>query len=288
MRTASTRPPDVPAGISLLMILGIYLLDREESIWQEALATALQTLGYTRHAARQSIARAARSGLLATTRTGRRARMSLTAQGTELLRDGEQRIFTFGEPWSWDGSWLLVSLRVPEAQRDVRHRLRKRLGWLGFGSLGNGLWLTPHVDRESDLAAALADEPAAEAWTFRATHGELGDPDELVRAAWDIDAMVSSYESFVAEFGQLRPASPPESFASLIAMLARWRAIPFVDPDLPPELLPKGWLRGRAYSLFHDRHRRWSGPACAYIASLEPAASDAAVTGGRRPGAAAI
>jgi len=48
-------------------------------------------------------------------------------------------------------------MRVPEAQRDVRHRLRKRLGWLGFGSLGNGLWLTPHVDRESELASALAD-----------------------------------------------------------------------------------------------------------------------------------
>jgi phenylacetic acid degradation operon negative regulatory protein len=270
MRTASTRPPEAPAGISLLMTLGVYLLDGEASIWQEALAAGLQTLGYTRHAARQSIARATRSGLLDTTREGRRARMSLTPEGIELLRDGEQRIFTFGQPWSWDGTWLLVSMRVPEAQRDVRHRLRKRLGWMGFGSLGNGVWLTPHVDRESELAGVLADEPAAEVWTFRATHGELGDPDHLVRTAWNIDAMVSSYKAFIVDFAQMRPTSPQASFTSLISMLVRWRVFPFVDPDLPPELLPKGWLRGRAFSLFHDRHHRWSGPARAYIASLEP------------------
>jgi phenylacetic acid degradation operon negative regulatory protein len=270
MRTAPTRRPDAPAGISLLMILGVYLLDGAESIWQEALATSLQTLGYTRHAARQSIARATRAGLLETRREGRRARMSLSRQGLELLRDGEQRIFTFGEPWSWDGSWLLVSMRVPETQRDVRHRLRKRLGWMGFGSLGNGLWLTPHIDGESELAGVVADEPAADVWTFRARHGELGDPDELVRTAWDIDSMVSSYEAFVDQFARLRPASPEEAFASLISMLVKWRAFPFVDPDLPPELLPKGWLRQRAYALFHERHSRWSGPARAYVASLEP------------------
>ncbi len=255
------------------MVLGMYLLDREDGIWQETLANALQSLGYTPQAARQSIARATRAGLLDTERHGRRARMSLTREGIELLRDGEQRIFSFGEPWSWDGSWLLVSMRVPEAQRDARHRLRKRLGWMGFGSLGNGLWLAPHVDRESELATAIADEPAAEAWTFHARHGELGDPDELVRTAWNIDAMVASYESFVADFAQIRPSSPRESFTSTIALLIRWRIFPFVDPDLPPELLPKGWLRERAYSLFHDRYDRWSGPARAYVASLEPQAA---------------
>jgi phenylacetic acid degradation operon negative regulatory protein len=207
--------------------------------------------------------------------------MSLTGRGIELLRDGEHRIFTFGQPWKWDGSWLLVSLRVPEAQRDARHRLRKRLGWAGFGSLGNGLWLSAHIDRESELASALAEEPAAEAWTFHARHGELGDLDELVRTAWDIDAMVSSYELFVAEFAQLRPESPQESFTSLISMLLKWRTFPFVDPDLPPQLLPKGWLRERAHTVFHDRHSRWSGAARAYVASLEPDATEPVLTGAR-------
>jgi len=273
MRISShARAPAAPAGISLLMVLGEYVLDRREGTWQEALTAALQTLGYSRHAARQAIARAVRAGLLRTQRQGRRALVSLTDKGSLLLRDGERRIFTFGQPWSWDGTWLLVSVRVPESQRDARHRLRKRLGWLGFGSLGNGLWLSPHVERESELAAALADEPAADVWTFRARHGELGDPDRLVRTAWDIDTMVAGYESFVADFGRTTTDSPQEAFVGLISLLVRWRAFPFTDPDLPPELLPKGWLREQAYALFHDRYALWAGPARAFVASLEPEA----------------
>jgi phenylacetic acid degradation operon negative regulatory protein len=262
--------PAAPAGIALLMILGVYLLDGPEGVSQATLVLALQRLGYTGHAARQAIARAMRGGTLAAERDGRRARMSLTPAGAELLRDGEQRLFTFGESWSWDGSWLLVSLRVPEAQRDARHRLRKRLGWAGFGSLGNGLWLSPHPDREAAVAHVLADEPAAQAWTFRATHGELGDLDLLVRQAWDIDAMVTNYESFIADFSRVRATTDEECFVALTSMLMRWREFPFVDPDLPPELLPKGWLRARAYRIFHERRNRWIDPMREYLASCEP------------------
>jgi phenylacetic acid degradation operon negative regulatory protein len=274
---AADAVPDAPAGISLLMVLGFYLLDGPESVWQEALVAALQRLGYTGHAARQAVARATRRGVLAAERHGRRARMSLTQAGTDLLREGEQRLFAFGEPWTWDGSWLLLSVRVPETQRDVRHRLRKQLGWIGLGSLGNGMWLTPHLDREADVVALLTEEPAAQAWTFRAWHGELGDPDQLVRQAWDIDAMVASYEAFIAEFGQLRPTTPDGCFAALTSMLTRWRTFPFIDPDLPPALLPKGWLRERAHTLFHDRKDRWVEPARRFVASCEPASSAAPI-----------
>ena len=180
---------------------------------------------------------------------------------------GGRRLFKFGQPWSWDGNWLLLSMRVPEAQREARHRLRKQLGWAGLGSLGNGIWLTPHLDREPEVAAILAEEPAAQAWTFRARHGELGDADQLVRQAWDIDTMLASYESFIAAFSPLRPTSPGDCFVAYTSMLTRWRAFPFVDPDLPAAVLPKGWLRERAYTLFHDRAERWVGPTRRFVAS---------------------
>ena len=58
---------------------------------------------------------------------------------------------------SWDGRWLLLVLRVPEQRRELRHQLTTQLAWAGFGSLGNGLWITPHVDREALISA---EEPA--------------------------------------------------------------------------------------------------------------------------------
>jgi phenylacetic acid degradation operon negative regulatory protein len=251
------------------MILGIHLLDGPEATWQETLVNALERLGYTRHAARRAIARAVQRRILAAERHGRRALMSLTPTGTDLLRDGERRLFSFGEPWTWDGSWLLLSLRVPETQRAVRDRLRNRLAWAGFGSLGNGLWLTPHLDREQEVARVLAGEPAAAAWTFRARHAQLGDLEQLVLEAWDLDALIQGYESFIRQFGGWRATRPEDCFVALTSMLVAWRHFPFIDPDLPPNLLPNGRLRERAHQLFHDRRGRWTEPARRFLASIE-------------------
>jgi phenylacetic acid degradation operon negative regulatory protein len=269
--------PSPPAGISLLMVLGMYLLDdppsheqRCEVCWQETLVLSLEHLGYTNHAARQAVARATRRGILAAQRQGRRARMSLTDAGQELLRDGARRLLAFGEPWSWDGCWLLLNLRVPESRRDARQRLRTRLSWAGFGSLGNGLWLSPHLDRERELSSVLSAEPAAQAWTFRARSGEFGDVNQLVRQAWDIDAMITNYDLFIAEFARVQPRTLEECFVSYITLWSRWRLFPFIDPDLPAELFPKGWLRERAYAMFQERCHRWVDPARRFVASLEP------------------
>ena len=56
-----------------------------------------------------------------------------------------------------------------------------------------------------------------------------------------------------------------------------WRKFPFLDPDLPAELLPTAWPRRQAYELFAGRHERWRGAASSYFESLE---------GGRSPRAA--
>ena len=74
-----------------------------------------------------------------------------------MLRTGAERIYGFGEPRDWDGRWLLVALRVPEERREVRHQLRTRLAWAGFGSLGGGLWISPHVEREAELREMTGD-----------------------------------------------------------------------------------------------------------------------------------
>src|SRR5947199_98832 len=124
---------------------------------------ALSSLGYAEQAARKALSRSTREGWVESRRHGRRTRMTLTGPTAELLRSGAERIYSFGDPWEWDGRWLLVVLRVPEESRAVRHQLRSQLAWAGLGSLGGGVWLTPHVEREDELAAAMNDEPAADA-----------------------------------------------------------------------------------------------------------------------------
>src|SRR6201986_4693510 len=184
----SRRSAGAPAARSLLLtVLGEYVLPRPEGVWQETLVAALASLGYTQQAARQALSRSTREGWLESRRRGRRTRMTLTGPTAELLRSGAARIYSFGDPWEWDGRWLLVVLRVPEERREVRHQLRSRLAWAGLGSLGGGVWLTPHVEREDELGAAINGEPAAGARSFVAELGSMGDPRALVADAWNLE-----------------------------------------------------------------------------------------------------
>lgn len=255
----------------LLTILGEYVLPREEPVWQETVVAALASLGYTRAAARQALARSNRAGWLTALRHGRRARLSLSTDTAELLRAGARRIYSFGEPWGWDERWLVLVLRVPERRREVRHQLRTRLAWAGFGSLGGGVWLTPHTEREAEVAAAIHDEPDAEATSFVAGLGSFGSPASVAAQAWDLDAVRAHYDTFNANFSRTRPATPEACFRMQTLLVHAWRKFPFLDPDLPSELLPAGWPRHRAHQLFLDRHRRWQGPARAYFDQLEGA-----------------
>jgi phenylacetic acid degradation operon negative regulatory protein len=255
----------------LLTVLGEYVLPRGEPVWQETLVAALATLGYTEQAARRALARSTRDGWLTAEHHGRRARMSLTPGTAELLRTGADRIYSFGERWEWDGRWLVLILRVPEQRREVRHVLRSRLAWAGLGSLGSGVWITPHVEREAELAAAINGEPVAAATSFVASLAHLGSPLSIARQGWDLDEVREHYTDFIGDFRRARAARPNDCFRMQTLLVHAWRKFPFLDPDLPAELLPARWPRTRAHDLFADRHGRWGRPAGAYFDELETA-----------------
>ena len=263
------RAVGAPAARSVLLtVLGEYVLPASGSAWQETLIGALGAVGHKTHAARQALARSVAAGWLRPERHGRRSRVHLTLDTAEMLRSGAERIYSFGEPWDWDGRWLLVALRVPEERREVRHQVRTRLAWAGFGSLGGGLWITPHVERERELRD-LAGGGVAELVSFRARLGELGDPRRVIADAWDLDAVAEAYRAFVARFGRLRPGGPEAAFRAQTLLVHEWRRFPFLDPDLPDRMLPARWPRGRAHDLFHERHGQWEDDARAWFAALE-------------------
>ena len=264
------RSVGAPAARSaLLTVLGEYVLPASGGAWQETLITALGSLGYKTHAARQALARSVSAGWLATERHGRRSRAHLTTATAEMLRSGAERIYSFGDPWEWDGRWLLVVLRVPEERRQVRHQMRTRLAWAGFGSLGGGLWITPHVERERELADVAGDGSAAELLSFRAELGRLGEPAKVVAEAWDLAAVARGYRGFISRFSRLRPRGPEAVFRAQTLLVHEWRRFPFLDPDLPDGMLPARWPRRRAHDLFHDRHAQWHAVAQQHFRALE-------------------
>jgi phenylacetic acid degradation operon negative regulatory protein len=134
-----------------------------------------------------------------------------------------------------------------------------------MGSLGNGVWIAPHADREPLVAAALRAAGAeGDAWSFRAEPGSLGRLQDLV-AVWDLGQLAHEYRAFLERFSR----GGGSAFKAQTELVHAWRRLAFLDPDLPAELLPRGWPRAAAHRLFRRRSAAWGAGAQERFAELE-------------------
>jgi phenylacetic acid degradation operon negative regulatory protein len=244
----------------LFTLLGEFVLPGGGTAWTSAVLAVFARLGIEEKTTRQALMRTAASGWLDPEKVGRRTRWRLTASAQKLLTEGAERIYSFTGPGeNWDGRWLLVYARIPESDRRARHVVRSRLTWAGFGSLGGGLWISPHPDREAEATGALREAGvAADAHVFVARRSGLAEVQVMVASAWDLDAIEDRYQEFIEEF---RATAPADVLARQVEIVHAWRRFPAIDPLLPRELLPARWSGLRAARLFADRHQRWSGEA---------------------------
>lgn len=247
----------------LLTLLGEFVLPAEgpaegEGVaWTSAVLAAFGRLGVAEKATRQALMRTSNAGWLKPEKLGRRTRWQLTPAARRLLTDGAERIYSFAPAHDWDGNWVLVQARIPDSDRRARHVVRTRLAWAGYGSLGPGLWISPHAAREREAVRVLTEAGVADdAHVFTARRTGLSDARAMVEAAWDLPAVCAEYDQFVAEFRD--QAQPPDVLARQLELVHAWRRFPALDPSLPPELLPARWSGTEAARLFAERHSQWA------------------------------
>ena len=239
----------------IVTLLGDYWWGRREHLPSSGLVALACEFDITATSARAALSRLARRGLLDSTRQGRRTYYGLTARAEQVLAEGLHRIMAFGvEDRPWSGSWVVVIFSVPEDQRDLRHVLRTRLRWLGFGPLYDGVWVSPRAVAEETarelIDLGVASATVLESRVVRALEG--GDP----LRAWDLDALCREYEAFVAEFSPLLERVQAGDVGGAEALVARtrvmdaWRQFPGLDPELPEDALPAGWPRREAQRIF--------------------------------------
>jgi phenylacetic acid degradation operon negative regulatory protein len=257
-----TRLPRAQAGAQpqhlIVTLLGDYWSGRSEPLPSASLVTLMSEFEISPSSARTALSRLARRGLLTVSKVGRSTFYSPTPYAERVLREGQERLFSFGDdsPDSWDGSWLVVVFSVPEEQREVRHLLRTRLRWLGFGPLYDGVWVSPRQDAEA-VAAALADCGVEQATVLRTVPVELaGAPTRDPLSAWNLDELREAYDQFIERFEPLLErvrtgrVSVSEALTERTAIMDTWRTFPGLDPGLPESMLPADWPRKRAREIF--------------------------------------
>lgn len=242
----------------LMTLLGDYWYGQRVPLPSGALVALLGEFGITEISARAALSRLSRRGLLELSRTGRHTAYALSAHATTVLADGLRHITSFAaveEPWS--GQWTVAVFSVPEDQRDLRHTLRTRLGWLGFASLFDGVWVSP-LERVDEITAVLAELAIDTATVLRAgvTDGSPAGGHPIT--AWDLAELRAAYLALIDEYGPVRTRlragriGPAEALVVRTALMDAWRRFPGRDPELPSALLPAPWPRARARALFTE------------------------------------
>lgn len=245
-----------------------------EQVRVQALVRLAEVLGVSSSALRSALSRMTREGWLVSQREGGRPRYGLSPRGFQLIDEGARRIYS-RHLEVWDGRWLVVAYSLPERRRGERDRLREGLSFLGLGSLGNGLFISPH-DLSGEVRA-VADRAGVldEVTILRARLSWPDDAQDIVRRAWDLEDVASRYETFLAEFRHpLRDTEPiddEEAFRRRFRLTHAFRRTLFGDPELPHVLLPDGWIGSAAFHRFSDANGRLLSQATRYYRSIAQA-----------------
>jgi phenylacetic acid degradation operon negative regulatory protein len=257
----------------IITVYGLYA--RHDGGWLSVatLIRLLADLGIDEPAVRSAISRLKRRGILQSRRYGGSAGYQLSAEALAILREGDARIFRRRRATPADG-WVLAVFSVPESERHRRHVLRSELTRLGFGMVAPGVWIVPAHPQDTTAETLRRLELDAYADLFRADHLAFGDPADKIRRWWDLDELERQYESFIrAHEPTLRAfgAGPPgeqQAFAAYVRVLTDWRRLPYLDPGLPAELLPDGWVGIRAADLFFTLRALLEEPARTYVKAV--------------------
>jgi len=247
--TEADGDPSAPLPIRpqthVLMFCGAFLQDPDVAIGTPELIDVLSRMGVGEHAARSTVSRLMRRGVLERSRRGKRIYLAPTpATRAELVAGGE-RAWRSPVNRSWDGQWTLLGFSLPESRRADRHLLRSRLQWAGFGMLQNGLWIAP---REVDVPALLAKLDLHDhVKVFRAQVAAPTDVAELIEDAWDLATITRGYHDFLDRWDRPDPLpDAPDDLARMLWLLGEWTVLARHDPGLPVEHLPADWPAVRA------------------------------------------
>ena len=262
----------------IFTLYGDYIRHRGGEAWTGSLIELLGLFGLSSQAVRSTLSRVSRKGWLKSRKVGRYSFYSLTPQCIQLLEKGAVRIFQPRRD-PWDGQWHLLTYSIPESKRHLRRRLRKQLLWLGFGVLNHATWISPRDLRAEVEQVVKSLRVAPYVDLFAEGHWVFGSDEEIAARGWNLKELNDYYASFIdrhepafancqAQLEEGDSLNPQACFMQRFMLVHEYRSSPYVDPNLPAELLPDDWQGERATLLFQQYRDLLADEAEAYVDSV--------------------
>jgi phenylacetic acid degradation operon negative regulatory protein len=143
-----------------------------------------------------------------------------------LQRQARQDASRWPRTKDWDGSWEMALVTAQSRPISQRVTFRRTMAAYRLAELREGVWLRPdNLIRELD---AVTDY-----YTF--SHCRCPDDVELANMLWDLPGWAREAERLCVELDDAQDLK--EGFTVTTEVVRHL----VTDPNLPPELLPRGW-----------------------------------------------
>ncbi|KXO88643.1 hypothetical protein AXK56_09930 [Tsukamurella pulmonis] len=262
--TEATRAQPLVRDL-IVSLFGLYGRG-EEPLPIAQIIALVGTAGPDEQSVRSSVSRMKSRGLLEAATPGR---YRLAGRRAAAFEAGDTRIF--GEHgYDAVAPWSLAVFSVPESQRARRVLLKKTLSEMGFGVVAASVYLAPSgIGNEARERLIRLELDGYVEWF------ELHAPDiERLRTQagqwWPLDALAEDYRTFLDEFGPVRErwesaaGTDEDAFADHLRLVTSWRELPYRDPGLPVDALPRDWPGADARALFLELRGVLAGPAARF------------------------
>lgn len=272
-RGISVPRTQLPHQQLIITLFGLYNRSPGTAIPVAALVSLLGDLGHDEQGVRSAVSRLKAKGILNSFPLARVAAYEPADALRASFSEGDERIFAESLP-DQPHDWVLALFSVPEAQRDLRYRLRKVLTDLGYGTVSAGLWIA-NGRFMAQTQQQLAQHGLSEYVEFF-RGAPLGEEDLKAQVAtwWDLEQIDGLLTEFLDTYGQameiwtrevgpdraaaFRNATPEQcrdAFRYYVPMLTAWRQLPYRDPNLPADLMPANWRGPAARQAFVHTHQ---------------------------------
>lgn len=257
-------------------IFGDYIYKDDSMITMSELTKLLKSLEFTDEAIKAAIYRMRHQKIVVSLKKNGKTYYTLTQEGFNKMTEGMRRTFTEFEESKWDKKWRVLIYSIPEKERQVRDQFRKEITWMGFGQVTPGTWITPH--NLFDPILRLIKQYTIENYVqmFEAEHVGLANTAHLVSQAWDLVSTNNKFKDFITEFKPRLQTFKEEGdrwkaeiiFAERVILVHEYRKFLHIDPQLPLELFPNGWLGEEARQLFNQYYKSLSPVAIQFYNSI--------------------
>lgn len=229
----------------ILDVFGSFVRDFGGWIAVADLLELIGSLGVSESSGRAALSRMKTQDELLATARGRVRGYALTEPAENWFEDGTSRILKGLPDHVDDSSWIIAAFTVPESERSIRYQIRTRLQNLGFGQLAGGLMLAPAAILSETERALERSGLSRHVELWKSQHVGSTPLEEMVRSAWDLDAIDSAFREYLTLADELEARtnvkSDEDAFVRYMVNINAWRELPFLDPGIPGRYLPDGW-----------------------------------------------